>query len=290
MDVKNHFGIVAILDALGISSLDASAGVDFIESRDKALEKAKKYAETVKEIQQSIASKLSIVQQPGDGVQSSIDIYTTVNPVPNILSINDTIIFHWPIELFKDDDKDDHLIAATINNVAELLSYFLATSFFDHSIKYRGTLSLGKYANIDNRSIMGRAVSDAASFYSFHDHIGLVVSPNGSAYIDQLIEGNHNCSRLIIGDNRIEPSLHKTSIRMKNGCTLPLWTIPWPVVFATLARADDNNLIAFNPRKFFIALLWSDNPPIEAQQKCFQALEYYDLCQSCIKRPTNKES
>lgn len=276
MQVLHHYGVVAILDALGISNLSALDGVKFIEARDKAIDRTNKRAERNTQLIQAL-EKFNDKHQFDKVIKS-------VNPFPKVLSVNDTVIFSWPIELDSEDELDNELVSYTLKFVSDFLAYFLAISLSIYGYKYRGAMSINDYAEIEDNSIIGRAVSDAASLYSRHDHVGVVVTPNSTALIDRIVEGNAYYSELISGNFEDELALMKTRIRLKNSQVLPLWTVPWPAAFARFYRViNDAKNESRNPRQSFIALLWADDPPLQAQQKCFEALDYYDLCQSYLR-------
>lgn len=144
--VREHLGLVAILDALGASTFNREENQEFIKSRARAL-------------------KL---------LDAKLDVFDSERINRNLFSsftFNDTVLF-----TLKSENPNEV-------NRREILAFFLLLrSFFfeslDAGILFRGSISIGKFlADDESNTVLGSAVTDAAAWYDRADWIGLITTP-----------------------------------------------------------------------------------------------------------------
>lgn len=162
---NKKYGIVAILDALGIANYGDKEIQRFIKSREIVISLLR---------QKSIrmARKLSI---------NKVTTFT----------FNDTVLVI--LETDTSQPSSDEIKAFLF-----VLRKFLVDSFVN-GIRFRGSFAIGSFfKDEDSNTILGEAVSDAAAWYNKADWIGIVSTPRTSIYIDYLREKHHKSLKHLI--------------------------------------------------------------------------------------------
>lgn len=139
-------GFIALVDALGVSTLDNEQALEFIKKRDVAIAAAKK-AVSVEGVRETLE-------------QHGLDWTEWENAVPPItLTIGDTIVFVW---------RDNALGAKLVDFVLMFLDTFLVNSFHV-GILFRGALTYGDFVFDGSTTVIGNAVARASTFHEGHD-------------------------------------------------------------------------------------------------------------------------
>lgn len=243
--IDKQYGIIAILDALGASTYSAKEIERFIRSRDIVV-----YLLTDKSIRMS--RKLSV---------NEVTTFT----------FNDTVL----IVLKSDSDQptSDEIEAFLI-----ILRKFLVDSLV-HNILFRGAFAIGEfYKDEKTNTILGEAVTDAATWYNTADWIGIISTPRTSVYIEYLQEKYQKSLKHLILNY---------DVPMSNGETKNLKTVNWPKVFwvdgSTPCQQGESK------RETLLKLLGKFTMPKGTEQKYYHALEYFDFVmkkQKLMNRPT----
>ena len=139
------YGVVCLVDALGAKNYGDDETINFLESR-KVIRKA---------LDDKVADEVS---------SRSIE-------KPQIALFNDTIII--AIECKPDSEGEKDSIAAMAIIVRKLISDGISKGIF-----FRGAIGIGKFfSDLENDTIIGQAVSDAASWYESPNFVGCILTP-----------------------------------------------------------------------------------------------------------------
>jgi hypothetical protein len=140
-------------------------------------------------------------------------------------------------------------------------------------------LAFGDFVVRDPDTVIGEAVAQAAAVYDRHDHIGIVVEPNTSALLEKLCDAD-DVTRVALTQhisNHGITAFRRWPIGFKGQPSLSLWTIPWTGIFAEYARDEyQKGEAEYTPRAAFIDCVWGGGVPLEAQDKCYKLLSYFD--------------
>jgi hypothetical protein len=140
---EEKYGLVILLDALGVSNFGISEAISFAKKRD----------ELIRETFPSKASEAPPIPRAED-----------------VFTFGDTVLITYPIP-----KSDSHY------DFSRCLEWIC--SFFYRAVRekifFRGAISLGDYfINADTNTVIGPAVSEAAAWYEKHDWMGIVATPS----------------------------------------------------------------------------------------------------------------
>lgn len=236
-------GIIAIVDALGISTFNLEQSLRFVAARDKIISQIQK-------ISKETAKKLS-----------------TENLHPNFHTIGDTVVISWKA---KDDASD---IVAGLIWTGTWLRYLLVLGLHERLL-FRGTMSYGEYIAQEN-TILGPAVADAASWYQFGDWFGITCVPSLQFLLNK-IELHEEADDKII----LPPVYLKYDVPMKTGERKSLWTIPWPfdIWHHLKAKLEDSKAIETESKKWLHSMLDDLPVPKGTEDKYTNSLGYFHHC------------
>ncbi|MBF0584748.1 MAG: hypothetical protein HQL80_11025 [Magnetococcales bacterium] len=198
IEVETQFGFVAILDVLGARGYNVDHAKEFILNRDAMLDKLKE-----KPILDAIDESL---------------------PMPYIATFGDTVIFTWNVG----QDR----VMKTLPSVASWLSALLNLGIANKML-LRGALSVGEFISRES-TVLGPAVSDAASWYEEADWVGVVLTTKCKLSLISLLENaKHNQRLKKIDFNKwfveYDVLCHSGKKRM--------WVVSWP--YNAWAVSDD---------------------------------------------------
>ena len=233
--VENKYGLVVILDALGASSFSESKIQEFLSARSRLIE---------------------ILNE-----QASSDILRDFQ-APSTFTFGDTIIISFNLKI-------DNKIGTHIRCIVFLLQNYLFHSM-EAGILFRGAFSLGNYyEDGESNTVMGEAVSDAASWYERADWMGLICTPKTNTSLDYYL----------FDDNFLNDPLFLQYYRvpLKENSFYELYTISWAGRFF-----QDKEKIG-NPRKYFLELLLKQGVPIGAESKMKNIKDYFYFIEKRIK-------
>lgn len=160
-DIDKKYGIVAILDALGVSN----------------------YADTeIKRFLQSRSIVMSLLEKKSE--RAAKDKVTT-------FTFNDTVLIVLESDYSKPSAKE-------ISQFLDILRKFFVDSLIN-KILFRGAFAVGSfYRDDETNTILGEAVTDAAMWYNKADWIGIISSPHTSVYIDYFLEKHQKSLKHLI--------------------------------------------------------------------------------------------
>lgn len=222
--IKRKFGIVAVLDALGASKYSEQKIQEFLSART--------------EINSTLSVLASSLNEKG----------TSTMPPPRIFTFGDTLVI--TIELSDSDKVKAHLSLFGI-----LMRRYLFHSL-EKGILFRGSFSVGPYIeDAKANTVMGEALTDAASWYARSEWMGLSCTPR----TNNLLEYH------AIDKPWRDKFICKYDVPLKGGSTFALFCITWPAAFF-----DDGLLTPrkqTNPRKFFLEIFKGFNIPLGTEGK-----------------------
>jgi hypothetical protein len=155
--MDEHFGIILMIDALGVSKYNLEKCKTFLEKR--------RHLERELKVRKNVLGSL-----PGAShyKNSSTSIF------------GDTIIHCWPIE--KDQDDRYFVLTDVVSDSCEIMHWGLT-----NGILFRGCISVGEYVTEKN-TVLGPALFDANDWYESADWFGIIVSPKGQLWVELVLE------------------------------------------------------------------------------------------------------
>jgi hypothetical protein len=164
---KTRYGIVVLVDALGVGYQSLEQSVIFFKDRDKILEAANKsHAEAIAKFKQGVE-----------------EIWGDKSFRFEHRTFGDTIAFTWSwshnSRQSNQKSKIDNWsrVYQLLPIVAQYLSVFFCMAF-SKQILFRGAISFGEFlVSSDNTALIGPAVADAAKWYEKADWAGLIATP-----------------------------------------------------------------------------------------------------------------
>jgi len=173
-------------------------------------------------------------------------------------TFNDTIIFSLSAER-------EQLTTKEVSAFFLLLRKFMVDSL-QKGILFRGSVALGSfYADKATNTVMGEAVTDAASWYSKADWVGIHATPRASIVLNGLLERENKTRDYAMVDY---------DVPMKGGPPMKLKAVNWPKALFVDGLTPEETRIA--PKA--TALSWFGRQPIPAgaEGKCFNAIAFFD--------------
>lgn len=195
--IQTQFGIVALIDALGVSSYSIEDSKTFLSKKQLLLN----FIETHKGILNSKHKDKRL---------------TKLNK-PNVFTFGDTIIFLWELE-----KKDEYHFATVI--VADWLRPFIYLGL-KRNLYFRGAISIGEYVHDNKTTVIGPAIADAASWYEQSEWFGIAATPSFNFYLERV-------EKVIDKVDNIDffKSYVKYPVQCKGGI-YNLFSISWPFEF-----------------------------------------------------------
>jgi hypothetical protein len=189
---KEHYGVVAVLDALGARLFQGGETTRFLESRKVVLEllAEKADSEAVRLKEEQIAT----------------------------FTFNDTVLI--VLKSAKGGPIDDPPLRAFLRVLRKFLTDSMA-----HSILFRGAFSIGGFLmDEQSNSIMGEAVTDAAAWYDKSDWVGLHATPRTYLDITRRMEGGDHLRDW-------NSCVVEYDVPMKGAVSVTSKAINWPKMF-----------------------------------------------------------
>lgn len=228
------YGVVAILDALGASN----------------------YSE--EQIQTFLNSRIEIIKIVQEKAKRFASLENSSFHTPNIFMFGDSIIVTLELEKEKGINPD-------IYGFIILMASFLFHSM-QHKILFRGAFSINEYIeDVSSNTVMGKAVTDAASWYEKSDWMGLSCTPGTVNVLE------HYCGTPPFEkDKRF---LASYPVPMKNGEQLNLYVVSWPYYFFSKDQLIKNG--KSNSKGWFVELLKDFYIPLGAEKKYENTKKYF---------------
>ena len=240
--VENKYGLIVILDALGASSFSDAKIQEFLSARTRLIELINKQASSA---------------------------FSGDLEVPSTFTFGDTIVIAFNL-------KTEENIGTNIKWIIFMLQNYLFQSM-EEGILFRGAFSIGKYfEDAKSNTVMGEAVSDAASWYEKADWMGLVCTPKTNTTLDYYLfeEG--------ILDNPL--FIQYYLVPLKDNNFYELYTISWA------GRLFQDKDKIKDPRKSLLKLLLNQDVPIGTESKMKNIKDYFNFVEKQIQDGTKAKN
>jgi hypothetical protein len=173
--IQKYFGIVAMIDALGVSNYSIDECKIFIENLKEIDREKNRFIESLIASQRAFMGKSPSLSAP--------EYISNVMENVKVSQFGDTIILAWPIE-----KKFD------LNNL--LVTFFASASIvglihkgLQLKIPFRGCISVGEFIWDDtDAKILGPAIADVSNWYDAADWFGVIFSPKANHWLSTLLE------------------------------------------------------------------------------------------------------
>lgn len=236
-NLKKKYGIVILLDALGASEYNEKQIKEFLSARNDI-------NTTIKALSSQKATK-------SFGEIGNFHM-------PDIFTFGDTVVI--TIELNTKKYIKEHLWIVTA-----LMRRYLFHSF-EKGIMYRGAFSIGNYvADSDSNTVMGDAVSDAASWYEQSEWMGLSSTPRTNNILEHLYTPDRQSFEFKTLHDRGCGYLVYYGVPMKSGSEYPMYVVDWPSAFfdeTPLKKAKHKN-----SERYFLNILKELKVPKGTEEK-----------------------
>lgn len=225
MPVKSEskFGIVAVVDALGISNLRIDEALDFIQRRDLIL-------------------KDQVLEDLVKHNAKDIDKYLSK---PELFTFGDTIVFAW--EILDTAAPGRHFGVLYASDWLRAVM-FKSLQYTSQRLFFRGAISIGRYV-VDGNGILGPAIADAAAWYSAANWIGIIATPTLAHTINTLyaFKGAKGFNtRVAPRYMKYDVPLNRSYSEKHGSSTLDTWAIAWPYEFYEDIKKLDDAEAAFS--------------------------------------------
>jgi hypothetical protein len=222
-------GLVAIIDALGTKLL-SQADVDrFLEFRDAITKFNLKVFETNRE-----ALRLDRTQT---------------------FTIGDTIVYAY--------EASQGVSFAEVERFSHVLRIAVSQSI-ESEFPVRGAFAIGEFYREGNDTVLGPAVTDAASWFEKADWIGVHATPHASLYIQAILAAEYR---------KLDHVLFEFPVPMKDKTTRLLKCVNWPKAYFVSGLRP----IRFgNGRAIMLSAFAKRQIPRGTEQKYTNAIAFYD--------------
>lgn len=185
---------------------------------------------------------------------------------PNIYTFGDTIVITFTLRSKKYIEKH-------IRGIVILMRRYLFHSM-EKGILFRGSFSIGHFIeDPKTNTVMGKALSDAASWYELSDWMGLNSTPSSNS----VLEYYFSQAPQFINDAKW---IHPYEVPLKTGQTINLYSISWPATFfdkMLLKRRKQDN-----PKKWFLEIMKDLPVPKGTESKHENMKKYFKFIEGKI--------
>jgi hypothetical protein len=204
-NLEPKFGIVAMLDALGVRNATVQESADFIKD--------------IQEIINEVPRFLATFYKEKELKQKKIE-----STPPQLTTFGDTFIFSWEMS---PDEVSDYL-----PEIGFILSYVIVLGL-EKKMAFRGAIAVGAYIQ-SGPTVLGPAIADAASWYDGAEMIGVFATPHCGQFISSINA---------IGDlNSMD--FVEYEVQLRGNVSRKLWTVPWPELLGA-AKKGKNDLQSY---------------------------------------------
>jgi hypothetical protein len=240
---EREHGIIAILDALGAASYGDAEIKRFIDSRRVVLQLFTEKA-------------LDVFGEIG------ADMITT-------FTFNDTILI-----VLRTGEQEPRL--EQISDFFTIMRKFLVDSLANR-ILFRGSIAIGTfYANDETNTVMGPAVTDAASWYDKAEWIGALATPRSTLLIQRWLEHNDKTKAHVMLDY---------DVPLKGGAVVRTKVVNWPKVFFVDSISPCER--GTEPKEKLLEFLAQHQVPWGTEKKFHNTVAFFDHAVKQIKKSGN---
>jgi len=240
--LRSYFGVILMIDALGARGFSIEESRRFLTNRQSFIER-------LDEKQRQLSQFTELDQKVGE---------------PQIVTFGDTVILAWPLPL----DTPDRFLPALAEWVRPAVLVGLQLGFL-----FRGAIAVGEYI-LDSSTVLGPALSDAASWYEEADWIGVIATPscgNLLSRIEARLQGKVDMRRFYV----------EYDVPLKGGLTSRMWTVSWPAQFPP-KRSVDIDGSTINGQTLFFELLSRLMIPKGTEAKYSHTRQFFEWFQNEI--------
>ncbi|MEK6334103.1 MAG: hypothetical protein AABM67_04080 [Acidobacteriota bacterium] len=244
-------GVVAIVDALGVSMYSIEQSQKFLTIRNELIS-------TIERVAGFTSKTLS-----------------PKNYVPKLHTFGDTLVFSW--EAAADDSDDLHGVIW----IGTWLRYLMVLGLRKR-ILFRGAVAYGEYISEEN-TILGPAVADSAAWYSSANWFGIICAPSMQFMLNAVAAQAENTS-----SGSMLAWFLEYQVPLKGREAMKLWTVPWPYdIWAAVSDTSNDKQKAARDAKSSINSLLQGLPvPKGTEDKYVNSLAYLDYC---VRAYTNND-
>jgi hypothetical protein len=225
--MEPRFGIVAMLDALGVSNYSTQAAIDFSEQRNELIKNLEEQAPNTEKLFDAIYTQEiidQIISNPGCPPKKNIF------PKIEKAVFGDTIILCWPIT--PESETSREVKTWKVFPYIAILLRNIIISGLERGILFRGSISIGEYACEEN-TFLGPAITDAYAWSEEADWFGVILTPHCQIYLTYLLENEAEKETI----SKVEPTMKfenalcvKYCVPLHQG-SKELFALSWPLPF-----------------------------------------------------------
>jgi hypothetical protein len=218
--IQQYFGIVAMIDALGVSNYNIEECKNFIKNLSEINQEKNRFIKSLISSQKDFIAKSPGLTTPEYILKATTNIKTS--------QFGDTIIIAWPIER-----------QYNLNNL--MVTFFATASIvglmhkgLQLKIPFRGCISVGEFLWEDNDAkILGPAIADANNWYTSADWFGVIFSPKATFWVSTLLNESSPQDLLT---KMLSTFLCSYNVPLKESNNSQKWeeelfVVGWPVIF-----------------------------------------------------------
>jgi hypothetical protein len=234
--IKRANGLVAILDALGTKLLSFEDATRFVALRDSI---------------QTLTQQVAETSLPGLDTKRL-----------STFTFNDTVVYVY--------EPQGGVTLGEVERFCHVLRIFELHSIVKGT-PFRGALAIGDFFIGDQRTVLGPAISDAASWFEAADWIGIHATPHATMFIQSLLEQAPGSSiDHVIVDYEVPV---KDSSLKRDKAPQKLKAINWPKAFFVAGLRPTG---ASKARGLLLSALSRCRVPKDTESKYFNAIRFFD--------------
>jgi hypothetical protein len=237
------YGIIILLDALGVRALNIEEADLFLQNLDSLEETMNKALELYPELPSPDGEKIER---------------------PELRVFGDTLLLTYKIQ------PEYHQLLT----IAGLFARKFVALGTMRNVKLRGAISIGSYY-VSGNKVIGPAIADAASWYEIPDFIGVIATPTAGLYLSALNE--QKTSQGI--DFNAFGCWTQYPVPIKNNARKDMWTITWPYEYIVEQR-DNIASIKKTPKQFLLNKLCYPEVPYGTESKYENTIQFFDWCEA----------
>lgn len=263
-------GVVAMLDALGTSSVDAKGARNFIKIRN----------ELIKETQTDFDRTINQCKHMVD----EFDPSAKFSP-PKVVTFADNVVFCWGSPPERVNSAETNLLTQVyLLYLCQYLGVLIKVAL-SKGLLWRGAIGVGEYIYFrSSNTLLGPAVNDAASWYDKADWIGIIATPSCGMRLSALknFKEAQDAIKPINSQSSLKLSTFCTEydITMKGGAKQMLWAVSWPAQYLSIEPDRKTNLGGEQVFWYVISRLMI---PPGAESKYKNTVEFFQWFKENIK-------
>jgi hypothetical protein len=257
-DLKEQFGIVVMLDALGVSGYTKDQCKEFLKT------------------EKSLIAQIDTLHKKFGGKSNFFKEST-------VITFGDTIVICWPLDIRKESWPFFKVFTAVALELREIIC-----AGIEKGILFRGCISVGDYI-IEKNTILGPAIFDAHDWYEAADWFGVIISPKTKLWLD-VVYGAAKRSKersLAMFEKNIVYYNVPLVPRERDHPKKEFFTVAWPRKYWDIPESQNEIFqkagLPFEHKEFFEAppeiisrMLFDIHVPKNAETKVKNSLAFFD--------------